>query len=442
MTASVTVALDTSRGGAAIAEPEVQKAESQHPCQPPENTEVQQTTAHSVKADDDTKQELDDDKESSGWKWSAYRRLTRIVIEAKGAASEQVVKFIKRQNKVDFCGGTVRDRENYNATRVDGIGSQGWGDYEIRQVLFNTKFVLLSLATSNTFSWTRRALAQQTWKTSRIFLNIINCLTALGPFVTIAGLIFVFGSPNTRMMAHDAKTAQWVQCFCGPKFYRNIIFVTNKWDEYNKKAFEKAWERVGELISDGNVKQILDPPGRYHGGSLYHHGLPGGKRTVGCHGSVLCHEENGLERGKEFEKLILKCYSKTEPAELQVISELNNGTPPLETEAAKALKAQPFKTQILIHEDRAVVSTTIKVQPVQVPQIQVPKNPNTPTPKPSAPETSAASPQAPPPKTPTMAEAGTPEPPNTNAKASASKPNKPVRPSWIENFFIAENAEQ
>ena len=55
--------------------------------------------------------------------------------------------------------------------------------------------------------------------------DIVGCLNALGPFITIAGALFVYGGGQRRMMAHDLTTIQWVKCFCGPEFYRDITIV-------------------------------------------------------------------------------------------------------------------------------------------------------------------------------------------------------------------------
>lgn len=58
--------------------------------------------------------------------------------------------------------------------------------------------------------------------------DIIGCLSTLGPFVKIAGLMFVYGKVDNRLTDLDPKLIQWVQC--GPQFYKNITVVTTQWD--------------------------------------------------------------------------------------------------------------------------------------------------------------------------------------------------------------------
>lgn len=46
-------------------------------------------------------------------------------------------------------------------------------------------------------------------------------------------------------MKPDLKTLQWVQCFCGPEFYKNIVVVTTKWDRFTEDDFKELWEKGG-----------------------------------------------------------------------------------------------------------------------------------------------------------------------------------------------------
>jgi hypothetical protein len=189
------------------------------------------------------------------------------------------------------------------------------------------------------------------------FQNIVSCLTTLGPFVTVAGVLFVYGPPRTRITDSDLKTLQWVQAFCGPDFYQNITVVTSMWDDYNQRSFKRAWGRMLDLISNENIVNVLDPPERYHGGSLYHHGLPGGQGTALSFPSVLYQETMGAQRGEEVRKMIQRRYAESKPVKLQVIRELESGTPQNEMEAAKVLKFKPVGSKIIIRNGKAIVST-------------------------------------------------------------------------------------
>ena len=228
------------------------------------------------------------------------------------------------------------------------------------------------------------------------FENILSCVTALGPFVTIAGLIFVYGSIDNRFKEHDVKTIQWVQCFCGPDFYRNIVIVTNMWDQYKEKQFRKQWEKLADFTRNENVKQILSPPERYHGGRIYHHGLPGGDGTVDSVTFVLDHEDDSSKRGDELRKLIQRTYSAADskPVTLQVLEEMKDGIPPQETQAAKALKAIPVHTKINIRDHRAIVCSTEISQSTAAPAIPPSGTPTPPAPSPQAPITQVPTPGA------------------------------------------------
>ena len=108
-----------------------------------------------------------------------------------------------------------------------------------------------------------------------VFKDIMNCLFAIGPFVTIAGVLFLHDVKKDRMTAGELRTLRWLQCFCGPEFYQNITIVTTKWDELKPTALRKARDRLEELKSD-ELAPLLTPTFHYQGAYLYNHGIPGG----------------------------------------------------------------------------------------------------------------------------------------------------------------------
>ena len=67
-------------------------------------------------------------------------------------------------------------------------------------------------------------------------------------------------------------------------------------------------------------------------------------------------DEDGPRRGDELRNLIWRRYGKSKPAKLQINRELERGIALFETEAAKALNANPVTTKILLRDDCAVVS--------------------------------------------------------------------------------------
>ncbi|KAI9728601.1 MAG: hypothetical protein M1834_007629 [Cirrosporium novae-zelandiae] len=188
------------------------------------------------------------------------------------------------------------------------------------------------------------------------FEDICNCLEALSPFVTVAGVLFVYGHPKTRMSKEDLKTVQWIECFCGPEFYRNVTIVTSQWDALSLDGVETTWESLDSLLAHHDVDQILNPPDPYYGGSVYHHGFPRGEGSVDAYPTILSLKRASPQRGDELKDLIRRRYADSKPAKLQIVCEVESGTPRLETEAAKALKADVICTKICILNSRVVVS--------------------------------------------------------------------------------------
>lgn len=185
--------------------------------------------------------------------------------------------------------------------------------------------------------------------------DIEACLTALGPFTTIVGVIFVYGRPE-RLFENDRKTIQWLQCFCGPEFYRNITVVTTKWDMYSEDAFVEYWAKIGEL--KGVLSSILDPEGRRDGGILYHHGLRDGQGPSDAsvaYSRVLSKVSKAEERAQSLRTHFVKHYCNTSPRQIQFLKELQEGKERMETEAGKALTYSVFENEVAIRGDRAVV---------------------------------------------------------------------------------------
>ncbi|OCK73994.1 hypothetical protein K432DRAFT_270626, partial [Lepidopterella palustris CBS 459.81] len=168
------------------------------------------------------------------------------------------------------------------------------------------------------------------------FENIMSCLVAFGPFVTIAGVLFLHSSKEDRMTNDEVKTVQWLQCFCGPEFFQNITIVTTKWDTYNSKSFQRAREQLQNLTNGEDIGAILHPPDPYVGASLYNHGIPGGGVSDSW-GDPLDIDDDRSERAAEIGKVIQQLHRNPAPAQLQVNREMEEGKDIMETTAAKAL---------------------------------------------------------------------------------------------------------
>ena len=183
--------------------------------------------------------------------------------------------------------------------------------------------------------------------------DIIGCLSTLGPFVKIAGLMFVYGKVDTRLTDLDSKLIQWVQCFCGPQFHKNITVVTTQWDVWSRRSFREAWKRQEELKTDTSLKQILDPPGRFHGGYLYNHGVINDGPVIDPDQPVLDSTDHLAERAARVKSLVKSRYGACEIPKLQILSELKEGKALEQTEAAKVLLSKRVEIEII--KDRSVV---------------------------------------------------------------------------------------
>jgi hypothetical protein len=184
--------------------------------------------------------------------------------------------------------------------------------------------------------------------------NIVGCLLALGPFVTVAGVLFLHSSTKDRMEASELKTIRWLQCFCGPQFYENITIITTKWDKMHPDEIDEAHKRVEELAAD-QVAPILDPPPRFKGAYIYNHGIPGGGKSDQDWETQLSRRKKMPERSAEIKRLVHDRYDQCPRIKLQIAEEIESKTPLAETEAAKALRADTLQTKIRLGKDRAIV---------------------------------------------------------------------------------------
>lgn len=181
------------------------------------------------------------------------------------------------------------------------------------------------------------------------FHDIIACLHVLGPVVTVVGLIFVTGGNQERLTAQELKTMQWIQCFCGPDFYRNVTIMTNKWDKISEDDFDEAWESMqGMLGENATVSEILHPQNlmtsesslrHYEGGHIYHHGVVLYEDQPDMPLDRLSLRGHKKERAEMAVAMIKNRYKKITSVKLQVVQEMsNNDIPWHDTEAAKVLK--------------------------------------------------------------------------------------------------------
>lgn len=259
------------------------------------------------------------------------------------------------------------------------------------------------------------------------FENIMTCLTALGPFVTVAGVLFVHASDSRRLFEDDVKTIRWLQCFVGAERFRHITIVTTMWDDTPQNKLQQRWSKMQEFENHQDIKMILDPPGRYHGGVIYHHGFPGGNICDGAFKNILDMDEQHLERAREIQGLITRRYAKSSSTnskvvKLQVLRELADGKQLQDTMPAMVLRRKTSSYTLVLSRKADTTSMLLKSYDTLNSTTKSSKPENTTPSKPSPVGHKAT-------------------PPQIKAKSEASqhsseKKKVPPAPSWFESFWV------
>ncbi|PNP51007.1 hypothetical protein THARTR1_08342 [Trichoderma harzianum] len=181
------------------------------------------------------------------------------------------------------------------------------------------------------------------------------CLYSVGLVMTLTGVMFVYGKAGTRFMEHDLKTVRWIECLCGPEFFKNITIITSMWDMIMDDYFQEECKKIDQLVAVPDIAQILTPPSQYEGGAMYHHGLPGGKLKDVEYSSVMRKKRDNEQRSAALRDLIRDRYANCKPVKLQVMKDANRIASYKETEAAKVLMARQSEIEVKISGGRAIV---------------------------------------------------------------------------------------
>ncbi|KAF4446959.1 hypothetical protein F53441_9430 [Fusarium austroafricanum] len=292
-----------------------------------------------------------DDSVPRHWTWG-YDKLKKLLSEAKGAASNEVVKFVTKHlagTKLIFVVSKTRTGKTSILSELTGLESLQPGTTLKTGIIDDEQYLFIDTA----------GFGDPGQDDIETFRDSVSSLISFGPFVQVVGVLFVIGNPGTRLDQQDAKTLRWLQCFCGPDFYRNITFVTSFWDSYNERSFKQAYARMDSLREDANFAHLLDPSSserRYHGAYLYHHGVTGGNLMPESYPGLDI-EENRAERQEELKNLIRRRYAelKYKPVKLQFMKEVENKVDFVDTEAAKVLRAPAVGTTVSIVKGKCVV---------------------------------------------------------------------------------------
>ncbi|KAK3292157.1 uncharacterized protein B0H64DRAFT_364857 [Chaetomium fimeti] len=304
-----------------------------------------------------------------GWRTGVYTTLKMVVAEAKGAASKSVVRYIKKYlkgTKLIFVVGQTGTGKSSLLRELTGqditIGEthkSGTKEYGVcPAIIHGEQYLFVDTA----------GFGASDIKDMDNFYDVMSCLDALAPFVIIAGILFVYGGTQDRMHAHDLTTTQWVKCFCGPEFYKYITIVTTKWDTLREEAFTEAWRRFTGVIGDPVVADILNRASaatqRYHGGSVYHHGVVMDDANPGVPLRCLPKETCAGGRASYARDMIRDRYSGKPKVELQVLREMAVGVRWHETEAAKVLQNSHLTIKLNVRDDLLRVTVILDKKPV------------------------------------------------------------------------------
>ncbi len=179
----------------------------------------------------------------------------------------------------------------------------------------------------------------------------MSCVGTLGQWVTIAGVMFVHNAKDTRLTRAETTTIRWLECFCGPQFFKNITIVMTQWDDITQNKMERARENAKDLETLA-FDDILFPK-HVKGGRVYNHGVNMG---TGSKWDVLSYESRVEERRQLAADFVRWSYERCESVtKLQVLEEMGKGWGLYETEAAKSLFRPPKSPTVCVLRNKALL---------------------------------------------------------------------------------------
>ncbi|KKP04442.1 hypothetical protein THAR02_03449 [Trichoderma harzianum] len=301
------------------------------------------------------------DKNSQHW----YKTMCRHLSDANGAVSGAVLSFVKKNlknTKLILVLGQAGTGKSTILEELTGLNLTTAGTLKsgtvVPLVLRGEKglFALPTVIDDGQYLFVDTAgFGAADIDDVENFKDIMACLYSLGLIMTPTGVMFVFGKAGPRLMQHDLKTVRWIECLCGPKFFKNITIITSMWDMHLERNFLRECEKINELVKEPDITQILKPSSRIDGGIMYHHGLRGGKLEGAQYASVMFMGEHDDERKAAIRGLIRDRYAKCKPVKLQVMEDARNRASWRDSEAAKVLLADQSKIEIKLTADHAIV---------------------------------------------------------------------------------------
>ncbi|KAI0420847.1 P-loop containing nucleoside triphosphate hydrolase protein [Xylaria grammica] len=288
------------------------------------------------------------------WITGVSSTLTNLVTEAKGIASKPVVSFIEKHlkgTKLIFVVGQSGTGKSTFIKEISGMDihigktrKSGTTNHQVcPAIVDDEQYIFIDTP----------GFGAADIPDMDCFCDIIACLDALGPFVTVAGLIYVTGGNQERLTQQELKTIQWIKCFCGPQFYRHITIMTSKWDRMSEDDFEEGFESMLSLLKDDpEISEIINPSADSNnsepcqGGSIYHHGLVVDDGHPNMILNRLTMRRHPKERADMARAMIKSRFNQAPGVKLQVIREMNKKIRWDNTEAAKILNNEPRDVEL------------------------------------------------------------------------------------------------
>ncbi|KAL4784864.1 P-loop containing nucleoside triphosphate hydrolase protein [Aspergillus varians] len=195
-----------------------------------------------------------------------------------------------------------------------------------------------------------------------VFEDIMSCVCMLGEWVTVVGVMFVHDARQQRLTQSEMRTIHWLQCFCGPQFFRNITIVTTQWDRLTNEDMDQARDIAKELEESAFADILLS---KYvTSGRTYYHGVNIGG---GDGWDALSKKGFPEERSKMAADFVQDTYGLCDGVpRLQVLEELAIGWGLYETQAAASLfNTYPSSTICILRYKAVILDVDKKLRPKQ-----------------------------------------------------------------------------
>ncbi|EAW17752.1 uncharacterized protein NFIA_076840 [Aspergillus fischeri NRRL 181] len=263
-----------------------------------------------------------------------FKTLLNIAKMAKGRVNRSMINFIKTHlqgTRLIFVVGqtgsgktSLLEEITSQDLKVGHSAKSGTLGYQVLPAIVHGKQYLFV---------DTPGFGAEDLKDKDVYEDIMSCVCTLGQWVTIAGIMFVHDVRSQRLTFSEMRTIRWLQCFCGPQFFRNVTIVQTQWDRITEDDMDQVRDIANELEFSA-FDDVLFPK-HVKGGCVYNHGVRLENKSEWV---TLSRKKKRQERSRMAADFILNQYGRCgKVARLQVLEELAQGWGLYETEAAKSL---------------------------------------------------------------------------------------------------------